>query len=171
MNGTEIHGARKGDGKGVEPGVGGAARMRLGQHGLSPAGLSPAERSLKDRPLGDLLSELSHGLLSLVRDEMKFAKVEMSEKAERTGRDLAYISVGAAVAFAGFLSLLAALVLGLALYMPLWLSCLSVGSPLGLAGFLLLRSGMKRLRHEEPVPREASETLKEEAEWLKERMT
>jgi hypothetical protein len=170
MNGTQHYGTRKGDGGGDPSFVSGASAIGAGPQRFSSQ--PDSEQSAhRDRSFVDLLGDISHGLLSLVRDEMELAKTEMTQKAERTGKDLAYIGVGAAVCFVGFMALVAALAAGLALFMPLWLSCLIVGVVVGAVGFFLLRNGLKRLEKEDMVPRETLETLKEQEEWLKERMT
>jgi len=66
-----------------------------------------------DRSLGDLLSQLSRETAQLVRKEMELATTEMTAKAKRAGLQVGVAAMGGALAHAGLLMLLAALVLGL----------------------------------------------------------
>jgi uncharacterized membrane protein YqjE len=40
---------------------------------------------LSDRPVGDLVQQLSHQTAALVRQEMRLAQVELQEKGKRAG--------------------------------------------------------------------------------------
>src|SRR5438270_13372244 len=84
---------------------------------------SPAE----DRSIGELFSDLTRDLSTLVRQEVDLAKTEMSHKATAVGRDIGFLAAGAAVAYAGFLAIIAAVIIIVAHVMPWWLSALLVG--------------------------------------------
>ena len=125
----------------------------------------------EERSLGFLFRELSREVIDLVRQEVDFAKADLSKKADRTGKDVAFLAVGGAVSFAGLLALMGSLILALARVMPLGWSAFLVGLVVGGIGFLLLLSGRKRLKEEGIMPRRTIEALKEDGEWLKKRMT
>ena len=48
-----------------------------------------------DRSLGELFAELAQETSTLVRQEVELARVELSQKAARVGRDVASLVVGA----------------------------------------------------------------------------
>jgi hypothetical protein len=103
----------------------------------------------------------------LVRQEVALAKTEMTQKATQLARDAGVIGAGGAIAYAGFLALLAALILGLGQLMPLWLSALIVGLVVGIAGYLMIQRGLSAIKNAELAPRQTIDTLKEDAEWAK----
>ena len=55
-------------------------------------------RSLENRPLGDLFGDLATEMSNLVRQEVALAKVEVSQKAKYVGRNVGYLVIGGAVA-------------------------------------------------------------------------
>jgi uncharacterized membrane protein YqjE len=114
-----------------------------------------------DRSLGELLSELSHEMITLVREEVALAKTEMSQKASRVGRDVGYLAAGAAVAYAGFLAIVAAAIIALANAIPWWLSALIIGLIVAGIGGFLVWSGINNLKREDLAPRQTLETLQE----------
>ena len=124
----------------------------------------------RDEPsLGELFAELARETSTLVRQEVELAKTEMSQKAVRVGRDVGFLAIGGAVLYAGFLALLAALIVGLGqLGLPWWLSALLVGLVVAAVGGFLIQQGLAALRREDLAPRQTIATLKEDAEWARE---
>ncbi len=124
----------------------------------------------RDEPsLGELFAELARETSTLVRQEVELAKTEMSQKAARVGRDVAFLAIGGAVLYAGFLALLAALIVGLGqLGLPWWLAALLVGLVVAAVGGFLIQQGLTALRREDLTPRQTIATLKEDAEWARE---
>lgn len=121
-----------------------------------------------NRSLGELFSALASDTGTLVRQEVELAKTEMTQKATRVGKDIGFLLAGGAVAYAGFLAILAAIAIGLGqLGLPWWVATLLVGLVVaGIGGFLVMR-GISALRQETPVPQQTIDTLKEDAEWAK----
>jgi uncharacterized membrane protein YqjE len=122
----------------------------------------------QDRSLGELFKELVQEVTTLVRQEMALAKTEMSQKAGRMGKHIAFLAAGGAVAYAGLLALVAAAVLLLAqLGMTWWLAALLVGVVVAGVGGALVMSGLNALKHEDLSPRETMESLEEVKEDLR----
>ncbi len=120
----------------------------------------------QERSLGELLGDLTREVTTLVRQELALAKAEMTQKAAKVGKDAGLIAAGGLVAYAGFLALVAALILGLwTLGVPAWASALLVGLVVTAGGGLLVWNGINALKHEDLTPRqtiESIESLKEE---------
>lgn len=116
--------------------------------------------------LGELFSTLSSQASLLIRQEMQLAQAEMTRKATRAGRNAAIIALGAVIAQAAFLAVVAALILVLAQWMEAWLAALLVGVVLAVVAGLLVQHGVKKLREIDPAPRRTLETLRENKEWL-----
>ena len=126
------------------------------------------EQSRDSRSLGELFADLSRETTTLVRQEIDLAKTEMTHKATRVGKDVGFLAVGGAVIYAGFLALMAALVLVLGHWIPWWLSAFVVGGVVAGVGYGLVQKGLAALKHEEMAPRETLQTVKENVEWAKE---
>ena len=127
-------------------------------------------RSLENRPLGDLFGDLATDMSNLVRQEITLAKVELTQKAKYVGRNGGYLVIGGAIAYAAMLAIIAALIMLLAKYVPHWGSALIVGAVVGGIGWLLIGKAMAALQQTDLTPRETVETLKEDATWMKQQM-
>lgn len=125
----------------------------------------------QERSLGELFSELSQETSTLIRQEVQLAKVEITRTATKAGKEVAFMAAGGFIAYAGFLALIAAAILGVAEFLPLWLSALLIGVIVAGVGYLLLQKGMNGLKEINPAPRRTIETLKEDKEWLKQQVT
>jgi len=121
----------------------------------------------EERTLGELFSELASETSTLVRQEVDLAKTELSQKATEIGKDAAMIGVGGFVAYAGFLALLAGIIIGLGQVIPMWASALLVGLIVAGVGYALIQMGINAFKRAQLAPRETIESLKEDAEWLK----
>jgi anaerobic C4-dicarboxylate transporter len=124
-----------------------------------------------ERSLGELFTELTQEARTLVQQEIALAKTELSQKAAVVGRDIAFLAAGAAVAYAGLLAILAAIIIGLATIMPAWLAALLVGIIVAGLGYLLVQKGQSDLKRQNLMPHQTIQTLKEDSEWMKEQLT
>ena len=130
--------------------------------------ISEAQPSREDRSLGELLGDLAREMTTLVRQEASLAKTEITQKAAQVGKDLGMLAVGGAVAYAGLLALLTAVISLLARAgMPWWGAALLVGVVVTAIGGWLVRNGLEALKHVDLVPRQALETVTEEKQWIK----
>jgi uncharacterized BrkB/YihY/UPF0761 family membrane protein len=127
-------------------------------------------RSLENKPLGDLFGDLATEMSNLVRQEVALARVELSQKAKHVGKNVGYLVVGGAVAYAAALAIIAAIIMLLARYMPDWGAALLVGIIVAGVGWLLIGKALSALQQTEVTPRQTVETLKEDATWMKEQL-
>ena len=127
-------------------------------------------RSMENRPLGDLFGDLATDMGNLVRQEVTLAKLEITQKAKYVGRNVGYLVIGGAVAYAALLAIIAAIIMLLAKFVPGWGSALIVGAVVGGIGWLLIGKAMAALQQADLTPRETVETLKEDATWMKEQI-
>lgn len=124
-----------------------------------------AER-IDDRSIGDLLAELSRETSELVKKEVELATTEMTAKARKAGSHVGVAAAGGALAHAGLLVFLAALVLGLSeLGITPWLSALIISLLTVGVGYLFVNKGLAGLRSTSVAPTRAMESLKEDARW------
>jgi uncharacterized membrane protein YqjE len=124
----------------------------------------------QDRSIGELFSELASETGLLIRQEIALAKVELTQKATRVGREVGYLVLGGAVAYAALLALLAAIIILLANFMPSWVAALVVAVLVGIVGAILISKALANLKKTDVAPRQTVETLKEDAQWAKQQM-
>lgn len=123
-----------------------------------------------DRSLGDLFAELSRESSTLVRKEVELAKTELSQTAGKVGKNVAFLAVGGAIAYAGLLALLAALIIALANVIPAWAAALLVGIVMAGLGYFLVQKGLAALKDGDLAPKHTIESLKEDKEWIQQQV-
>jgi uncharacterized membrane protein YqjE len=121
--------------------------------------------NLRNRSLGELFSELSRDVSTLVRKELELAKVEMSGIASTLARRAVLMGVGGVLSFAGLMSLVATLTFaGIAMGLSPLVSSLLVTVLMSVIGGVLVMQGVAALKKDRLVPTETIQTLKETGE-------
>jgi len=124
-----------------------------------------------DRSLGRLFSDLSRQLSTLVRQEIELARTEITANATETARDASLIGAGGVLLHAALLGAFATVVLVLVqLGLDPWLAALVVTAVVAVIGLALTLRGRDQLRQRSLVPKRTVETLRDDAEWAKERI-
>ena len=131
----------------------------------------------EDRSLGDLFAELATETSQLVRQEVALAQTEITNKATRVGKQVGYLVVGGAVGYAALLVVLAAVTMGLGRIIASltgWtdltsaaLAALIVAVIVGIVAYSLVMSALAKLRETSLAPNQTIESVKEDAQWLK----
>lgn len=128
------------------------------------------------RSIGAIVTSLWEKTESLVRQEMKLGiteaeekvdalKIELEGKVERLKLELLAKATGGLIAFAGLLSILAAIVLLLAMAIKPWLAAFLVGAAFIAGGSVLLKRELKLPAAPSPsqlIPERTIETLKQD---------
>lgn len=123
-----------------------------------------------DRPVGELMRELSEQTTTLVRQELELAKLELTEKGKRAGIGAGMFGGAGVVAFYAAGALTACLILALGTAVAGWLAALIVAAVYGaVAGGLALSGKSKVQQAVPPVPEQATESVKEDVQWTKNR--
>ena len=122
-----------------------------------------------DRSLGELFSDLSQQTADLIRQEMRLAKAELSEKLADVGRHAMMIGVGDRVRPRGRRSRSAAAIALLLIEVGVepWLAAVITAAADGPAAYVLAQSGISALRKKSIAPVETIHSLKETTQWLK----
>ncbi len=122
----------------------------------------------RQQSLADLMKQLAEQTSRLVRDEVRLARAEMTEKAQAYGRAGAMLGAAAVVGLLAGFALTMFLIYLLRLALPLWASALIVTVVYGVIGFALFMAGKKKLDEARtPVPEQTVESVKEDVQWLK----
>jgi len=120
-----------------------------------------------DTSVGDLIGNIADDLSQLFRQEVELAKVEIKQEATKAGKAAGMLG---GAGFAGYLAVVLlsfALVFGLANVMDAGWAALIVAVIWGVIGAVLYAAGRKRLKTVDPMPRRTVDTIKEDAQWLK----
>ena len=121
-----------------------------------------------DPTLGALVHDLSQQMSTLVRDEMRLAQAEMTQKGKRAGVGIGMFGGAGLVALYGVATLLATITLAMALAMPAWLAALIVTVVLFAVAGVLALLGKKNVAKATPAkPEEAIAGLKEDVATVK----
>ena len=119
-----------------------------------------------ERSLGELFAELSRDTGLLVRKEVELATTELTAKARVAGLHAATVAAGGALAHAGLLVLLAALVSVLVrLGVEVWLSAGIIAVLTMAIGYFLLNKGLANLRQANLAPTQTIQSIKETTSW------
>lgn len=113
----------------------------------------------EDKTIAALISDLTRDITTLFRQEIRLVKTEMSEKVGQAEKGATMLVIGAAVAYAGFLILLVAAVIGLSLYVEAWLSALIVAVVVLVIGLIMVAKGKSNLKAQNLVPEKSVESL------------
>ena len=125
----------------------------------------------EERSLGDLFSELAGETGTLIRQEVALAQVELTQKATKVGKNVGYLVVGGAVAYAAVLALLTALIIGLGTIIGYGFAALMVGIVVAVAAGIMIMSAINALKNVDITPRQSVESIKEDAQWLKDQVS
>jgi Putative Actinobacterial Holin-X, holin superfamily III len=127
-----------------------------------------------------LFKKLRDDTTTLVRDEVSLAKTEISEKITSTSRNVGYLAAGALVAYAAGILILQGISLllrdllilgGMNQTSASLLGFLIVAAVTGLVGVFLIVKALNTLKKEPLTPTKTAETLKEDKEWVQNKVS
>ncbi len=125
-----------------------------------------------ERSLGELFSDLATETSTLVKQEVALAQTELTQKATRVGKNVGFLVVGGAVGYAALLAFIAALIIGLGqMLVNYWAAALIVGVIVAIAAVIMILSALSALKNTGITPTQTVETIKEDAQWLKDRVS
>ncbi len=128
-------------------------------------------RRIEERPLSELFSDLVTETSNLVRNEVALARVELTDKASKIGKNIGSLVIGGAVAYAGVLAIGAAVIMLLSRVMPNWLAALIVGLIVVGVAWLMISKAITALQRVELKPEQTVESVKEDAQWIKDQIS
>lgn len=121
-----------------------------------------------ERPIGELVKDLTDQTTRLVRSEIELAKVELAEKGKRAGIGAGMFGGAGFLGFFAFAALTAAAVAGLGELIPVWAAALIVAALYGAVAGALAVSGKKKVATATPAaPEMAIASTKQDVESVK----
>jgi putative superfamily III holin-X len=127
-------------------------------------------RTEQDKPLGELVQDLSRQTSTLIRQEMRLAQAELAEKGRHAGKGAGMFGGAGVVALYGVGALIAAAILGLATVLEPWIAAAAIGVALLLVAGILALTGKKELEEAgPPKPEQAIDSVQRDIETVKAR--
>jgi membrane protein len=127
-------------------------------------------RNGDDRPLGELVQDLSRQTSTLIRQEMRLAQAELAEKGRHAGKGAGMFGGAGIVALYGVGALIAAAILGLATVLEPWIAAAAIGAGLLLIAGILALTGKKELEEAgPPKPEQTLDSVQRDIETVKAR--
>ena len=127
-------------------------------------------RTEQDRPLGELVQDLSRQTSTLIRQEMRLAQAELTEKGRHAGKGAGMFGGAGLMALYGVGALIAAAILGLATVLEPWIAAAAIGAALLLVAGILALTGKKELEEAgPPKPEQAIDSVQRDIETVKAR--
>jgi hypothetical protein len=118
----------------------------------------------------DLVQDLSRQTSTLIRQEMRLAQAELTEKGRHAGKGAGMFGGAGLIALYGVGALIAAAILGLATVIEPWIAATAVGVGLLLVAGILALTGKKELEEAgPPKPEQTLESVQRDVETVKER--
>jgi uncharacterized membrane protein YqjE len=131
---------------------------------------SPGRFDTANASTAELVNRMTGQVSQLIRDELKLAQVELTEKGKKAGIGVGMFGGAGVVALYGVGALIATGIAALQLVMPVWLAALIVAVVLFLVAGVLALSGKKQVKQATPpLPSEAVDGVKRDIETVKER--
>ncbi len=123
----------------------------------------------REPSLGELVARLSELTSRLVRDELRLAQVELTQKGKRAGIGVGLTGAGGVFALFGLGTLLVAAIAALALVLPVWAAALIVGAAVLLLAGALALAGVGQLKRGTPLmPEQAIASTQRDIETVME---
>lgn len=120
-----------------------------------------------EKPIRDVLVELWENTETLFRQELALASAEIDQKVSKLKKDAAAFALGGAFLHAGFLALVAGVILLLSQAVAPWLAALIVGGVLAVVGFFLVKRQPQETA-EDLVPKRTIQSVKKDVQTFRE---
>jgi len=131
----------------------------------------PDQEDLRERPLGELLKQLSEETTRLVHQELELAKAELTQKGRQAGIGAGLFGAAGAIGLLALAALTTCFILALDAVLPAWLAALLVAVVYAAVAAVLAMQGRNKVRQATPpVPEQTIETVKEDVAWAKTQM-
>ena len=128
-------------------------------------------QALQEKPVSDLVKQLSDQTTHLLRAEVELAKAELTQKGKQAGIGAGMFGGAGVVALYGGGALVAAIIALLATAMDTWIAALIVAVVLFAVAGIVALMGKKRVQSATPLaPEAAIETSKADVELTKARV-
>lgn len=131
-----------------------------------PYGAGPAPGE-DQRSLGQIVSDVTQDITTLIRQEMDLAKTELKQEMTKAGKGAGLLGGAGIAGYFVLLFVSVTAMYGLDEVMPAWLAALIVTVVWAIAAAVLALIGKKELQESNPQLPQTQQTLKEDVQWAK----
>jgi uncharacterized membrane protein YqjE len=121
----------------------------------------------RDRGIGELVKDLAGQTATLVRQEIRLAQAEVTQKGKVAGRGAGMLAGAAVAALLALGALTALAIVVLDSFLALWLAVLIVTLVWAVVAGALAQAGRSALQSATPPAPQTVETVKEDIQWAK----
>jgi uncharacterized membrane protein YqjE len=121
----------------------------------------------RERPIGQLVKDLSAQTSTLVRKELELARAELQAKGKAAGKGAGMLGAAAAAGLLAMGALTAAMIALLDKAMATWVAALIVMALWAVVALVLAKAGQASLQRATPPAPQTVETVKEDIQWAK----
>jgi cytochrome c biogenesis protein CcdA len=122
------------------------------------------------RPLGELIANVVGDLKTILHDEIRLVLMELKDKIGKSRKGAVYIAVALLLGFLSVECLITCCIAALAIVLPLWLSALIVAVLAAIVAGGVFVVGTQALQKVDPLPQQTLESLKDNLDWVRERL-
>lgn len=127
------------------------------------------QTAARERPFGELLRELADEIATLVRQEIRLARVELVEQLRNAMPAAALFGATMLFGLGACAALTTCLIALLALAMPVWLAAFMVAIAYAIIALVALQRARDEWQARGPLLPETTATIKEDIAWAKTR--
>ena len=128
------------------------------------------ETSTREQSTRDLVQDLTRQTSTLIRQEMRLAQAELTEKGRHAGKGAGMFGGAGLVALYAVGALIAAAILGLATVIEPWIAAAAVGAGLLMIAGILALTGKKEIEEATPPkPEQTIESVQRDVDTVKAR--
>src|SRR3954451_5106250 len=121
----------------------------------------------REQGIGELVKDLADQTSTLVRQEIKLAQAEVTQKGKTAGKGAGMLAGAAVFGLLALGALTAALIALLDKAMATWVAALIVMALWVIVALVLAKAGQKSLQQATPPAPQTVETVKEDIQWAK----
>jgi MFS family permease len=121
----------------------------------------------RERPIGELVKDLSAQTSTLVRQEIELARAELAQRGKLAGKGAGMLGGAAVAGLLALGALTAGLIALLDQAMATWVAALIVMALWAIVALVLAKTGQASLQRATPPAPQTVETVKEDIQWAK----
>jgi uncharacterized membrane protein YqjE len=121
----------------------------------------------RERPIAELVKDLSQQTSTLVRQELELARAELQQQGKLAGKGAGLLGGATVAGLLALGALSAALIALLDKAMATWVAALIVMALWAIVALVLAQTGRTSLQRATPPARQTVETVKEDIQWAK----
>ena len=134
--------------------------------------VTPSQTPVPDQPadprsLGEIVSDVTQDLTTLIRQEIDLAKTELKEEGTKAAKGAGMLGGAGLAGYFTVLFLSVTLMFVLDEFLDLWIAALIVTAVWAMATAILAVIGKNKLEASKPQLPQTQETLKEDVRWAK----